>query len=129
MAIITDFAVFFNAFPDVLCIFFQKNKIFLQIRLHFLDLYGSILFVTQCLVDKEVQENGKVRYLRQGRYLWYQGFSLSQTFQQNLEAERPSCKGSDRRYSPPCQRMYSVPPLRQGNPRDLSFPRDTLKAC
>ncbi len=57
MAIITDFAVFFNAFPDVLCIFFQKNKIFLQIRLHFLDLYGSILFVTQCLVDKEVQEN------------------------------------------------------------------------
>ena len=80
MVIITDFSVFFNAKPGRQDIFFTKRKIFLRIYLHFAALYGNIVFVTQCLVDKEVQENGKVRYLRQGRYLWYQGFPLSQTF-------------------------------------------------
>ena len=44
-----------------------------------------------------------------------------------LEAERSSCKGSGGRYSPPYQRMYSVPPLRQGNPRDLICRRDTVE--
>ena len=62
-----------------------------------------------------------MRYLRQGRDLWYSGLSLSSSFQSNLEAECTSCKGSGRRYSPPYQRMYSVPPFRQGNPRYLIF--------
>ena len=37
----------------------------------------------------------------------------------NLEAERSSRKGYGRWYSPPYQRMYSVPPFRQGYPRYL----------
>ena len=32
--------------------------------------------------------NGKVRNLRQERYLRYQGISLSQTQQQNIQAQR-----------------------------------------
>ena len=31
--------------------------------------------------------------LRQGRYLWYQGFPLPSPFQPYLEAECPSCQG------------------------------------
>ena len=45
--------------------------------------------------------------------------SLSPSFQQNLDTECSSCEGSGRWYSPPYQRMYSVPPFRQGYPRYL----------
>ena len=37
---------------------------------------------------KEVHFHGKMRYLQQRCYLWYQGFSLTQKIKQNLEAQR-----------------------------------------
>ena len=36
---------------------------------------------------------GKVRFLRQGCHVWHQGFSLPQTFQPCVEAEREARQG------------------------------------
>ncbi len=60
-----------------------------------------------------------MRDLRKGCYLRNQGIPLTQTFQQNVEAECEACKGHGRRYAAPCLCLYQVPPFRQGDPRGL----------
>ncbi len=69
---------------------------------------------------RRCRKNGKVRYLRQGRELRDQGFPLPPPFQPDLEGECPPCQGGRRRDSVPCQRVYTVPPFRQGHARGIN---------
>jgi hypothetical protein len=61
---------------------------------------------------KEVQINGKMRYLRQRSRLQQSGFPFPPPFRQNLEGEREACEGDRERFSQEDLRLHPLPAVR-----------------
>ena len=55
-----------------------------------------------------------MRNLRQGRYFWYQGFSLSPSYQPYMEAQCPARQSDREGFSLPHLCLLQMPALRQG---------------
>ena len=104
---------------------FQAQKIFVFLSNNTCN-FTAYLLLYQLLAMQEVMlrqqggaTDGKVRILRQGRDLWYQGVPFSPAFQSSLEAQCQARQGCGQRHASPCVRLYQMPAFRQGHSRYL----------
>ena len=73
---------------------------------------GRICYYILATYEEEVQYNGKMCLLRQGRDVWHQGVPLPPSCEQNLEAQREKSESGSGRVSPLYLRLHPLPAFR-----------------
>ena len=108
--------------------FLKKNLFFFKKRLQSFWKCGKIVLFWWFNSSLGGVLNGKMRYLRKRRILWYQSQPFAQKIKQNMEGERQKGSRNCKRHSEIRIRLHTLLTFRKGNPLRLISGKQESKA-